>query len=380
MPIPFEPPNLPLAYQESNLDKFNKSLEILNAYAEQRRNRNFQQQQLMSLDAQRKAKEFEAIAPYIPEAQIPSAAKQYGINVQTEGSVPPIQSTGTVAGEIPQDSTSPFINHWNTTIGQEQMTPTRPTSKAGLEKYQKNLQMTKIEGEMAPKIPITKEALIASGESFDPMKQVIVEPPNKLEISNKENQQQDKLEGQAIQRVTNLRGDASMARTENQRDAAIQAYNTIKRVKEEGRLPSQIEYYDLLGQMWKARTGSSPTDQAIRDLDAKTLKGSLAKAYQYFSGKPAGITTSEILDNVQAFASDSGMQADKLHSGYMKSHLIKPTGLNNDRWQNILSTHRGLDFQEATGYKAKTPSTQTIYNDPAKEARYQEWKAKQASQ
>lgn len=159
----------------------------------------------------------------------------------------------------------------------------------------------------------------------------------------------DKLENQVINRIVGIRGDKSLARTEEQRDAAIQAYNTIGQIKSENRLPNQLEYYDILGQMWKARTGASPTDQAIRDLDASTLKGDLGKAYQYFSGNAAPRTTANVLDAIQSFAKQSGMQADKLHAGYMQSHLVKPKNMSQEDFSGIVQAHRGQTFSEATG-------------------------------
>src|SRR5258708_39415380 len=92
-----------------------------------------------------------------------------------------------------------------------------------------------------------------------------------------------------------------------------------------------------MGQVWKARTGASPSDQAIRDLDAKTFKGDLGKAVQYITGTPAGRTTGEVLDNIQNFVKATGWQSDKLHAGYMSSRLKKPTRLDDSRWQNIVN-------------------------------------------
>ena len=165
--------------------------------------------------------------------------------------------------------------------------------------------------------------------------------------SMKKNTEQDRIENQAINRLSSIRGDTSVARIESQRDASIQAYTLIDEIKAEGRLPSQIEYYDILGQLWKARTGAAPTDQAIRDLDAKTFKGNLAKAAQYITGKPMGITTKEVLENIQSFADKSGKQSDALHEGYMKTHLIKPSGLDEERWNNIKNNTRGLSYSDA---------------------------------
>lgn len=184
--------------------------------------------------------------------------------------------------------------------------------------------------------------------------------------NQKEQARQDRLEQQALQRFTSVRGDQSIARVESQRDAAISAYNTIAQIKKENRLPSQVEYYDILGQLWKARTGASPTDQSLRDLDAKTFKGDLAKAAQYITGKPAGITTEEILNNIQDFVKQSGLQADRLHEGYMTSRMQKPEGMSQDRWDIISKNERGTSFAKATGVGSNLES----FKSNAKKAGY----------
>lgn len=165
--------------------------------------------------------------------------------------------------------------------------------------------------------------------------------------NTKHDSDQDRLEHNAIQAVQSLRGDKSLADAESKRDAAITVHQTIQNLKEQKRMPSKLEYYDLLGQMWKARTGSAPTDQAIKDLDSTTFKGDLGKAITYISGQTAPATTEGVLNNIQSFAEDSGRMADRLHAGYMKTHLIKPSGLDDDRWAPIASTGRGISFDEA---------------------------------
>lgn len=165
--------------------------------------------------------------------------------------------------------------------------------------------------------------------------------------NTKHDSDQDRLEHNAIQSVQSLRGDKSLADAESKRDAAITVHQTIQNLKEQKRMPSKLEYYDLLGQMWKARTGTAPTDQAIKDLDSSTFKGDLGKAITYITGQTAPATTEGVLNNIQAFAEDSGRMADRLHAGYMKTHLIKPSGLDDDRWTPIASTGRGISFDEA---------------------------------
>lgn len=160
-------------------------------------------------------------------------------------------------------------------------------------------------------------------------------------------QQQDRIEQNAIARLSSIRGDSSMARIEQQRDAAIQAMDTIKNIKNGTLTNSGAVYNDLLGQLWRARTGSTPTDQVMQHLNDKTAKGDLAGAFTYITGSPAGKTTQEIMKNLENFVKTTGQKADKMHDAYMSTHLIKPTGLDDDRWQNIVKTHRGQSFAEA---------------------------------
>lgn len=171
-------------------------------------------------------------------------------------------------------------------------------------------------------------------------------------------QQQDKLENDAIQRITSVRGDSSLKQMESQRDASSMAYNTLSRIKSENRDPSKGEYFDTLAQLYKARTGVAPTDQMIQDLDTKTFQGDFKKMASYWTGKPMGNTTQDVLNNLIGFVQDSGTQADKMHDAYMQPHLIKPAGLEDARWQRIASTARGLSFAQATGQNNQNPILQ----------------------
>lgn len=213
-------------------------------------------------------------------------------------------------------------------------------------------------GEKLPLIDTMMKAQAAKDEKEMGLKQL--QSNKDISLGLREDQQQDKLEGQAMQRINTLRGDQSLARIENQRDAAISAYRTLQIAKDEKRMPSQAEYYDILGQLWKARTGATPSDAAIRDLDSKTFQGSLQKAGTYFTGKPMGNTTPAILDNLQQFVKHTGNLADEQHDAYMKPHMIKPTGLSDERWKPIVSTARGISFADGIKAKQNTESN----NDP----------------
>lgn len=173
----------------------------------------------------------------------------------------------------------------------------------------------------------------------------------------REDQQQDKLENQATQRLASLRGDQSLARIETQRDGAISAYRTLDQAEKEGRALSKAEYYDLLGQIWKARTGGIPGPTTMQDLDSKTFHGDINKAATYFTGKPMGATTPEVLANLKNFVKQSGDLADEQHSAYMAPHLVKPAHLKPELWDPISKTARGESFSDSIKGKQTQPSS-----------------------
>ncbi len=197
------------------------------------------------------------------------------------------------------------------------------------------------------KMPFT-DAFIKAQTAKD-MKELQLEylKNQKLALSqNQHNSEQDRLEAQAQQRILSLRGDQSLARTELQRDAATSAYTLLEQAKREGRKLTKPEYFDLLGQVWQARTGKSPTDQDIKNLDTQTFNGDINKMTSYWTGKPAGASTQEVYNNLQQFVAHTGQKADLDHEAYMAPHLIKPQGLDDNRWQPIVNTARGRSFAD----------------------------------
>mgnify|MGYP000703193582 CR=1 FL=1 len=113
----------------------------LNTYVQmkqQQQAQDIQKQQLASQDATRKATQFGAVAHYVPEDQIPQVAEQYGITIPTEN---------------PEGSS--IIDYWDSMQGGQSQAPSgmrptgRPTSKYGMEQYAKNLQIQKMERDLA---------------------------------------------------------------------------------------------------------------------------------------------------------------------------------------------------------------------------------------
>jgi len=169
-----------------------------------------------------------------------------------------------------------------------------------------------------------------------------------ISLGVKNDQHQDALEQQARANIISIRGDRALANTEIQRDAAISAYNRIDQIKKSGTQLNPIDYVDVLGQIYKARTGSSPTQIVLDEAMQKTTNGQLGKVYTYFTGKQAPATTPDIMNSLQEMSMHMGQQADRLHDGYMKSHLDMPTSLEAERANRIRNLARGISFSEAT--------------------------------
>lgn len=182
--------------------------------------------------------------------------------------------------------------------------------------------------------------------------------------TSKADNHQDTLENQAINRISSVRGDTAVARAELQRDAAGQAYDTISKAQHEGRPLSSLENRDLMSQLIQARKGSAPTVEDMKEADQRLAKGDVNQAITYFSGNPnlIGATTEKTLENIKQFVMSTGMKADSNHDGYMAPHLIKPTGLSQDRWEHIQAAHRGISFAD------QMKTSDTTYSKAAKKA------------
>src|SRR5665213_143702 len=129
---------------------------------------------------------------------------------------------------------------------------------------------------------------------------------------------------QGIARVAGVRGDASLARAEMQRDAAATAVNRIDEVRAAGQKLTPFDYTDILGQLYKARSGQAPGEQIMKDIRQPTGSASFNKAWTYLTGQQAPGTTASIANSLREAAASMGKQADEFHDGYMKTHLIKP--------------------------------------------------------
>jgi hypothetical protein len=165
---------------------------------------------------------------------------------------------------------------------------------------------------------------------------------------DKEQKRQDMLEKQFGDKLTTVRGDQSLQRVEKQRDAAGMAYDTIAKAQGENRPLSELEYADLVGQLWQARTGAAPTDKVMEELKQKTAKEGINRVITYVSGNPnlIGATTTDTMNNLKQFTQATGQKSDQQWNAYMAPRMNPPTGLDKDRVEHVSSQHRGLSFAD----------------------------------
>lgn len=169
--------------------------------------------------------------------------------------------------------------------------------------------------------------------------------------------EQDRLGNQAIQRIATLRGDKSLQDSETKRDAAITVYNRIAELKNKGQNAlNPIDYAEALAQIYRAQAGTGATNEVMNAIRQDTLAGKGNQWYTKITGNQAPATTASITDSLQERAKSLGQQADKFHMGYMAPHLIKPTNLDQNTWDQIANTARGTSFADATKQAASQSS------------------------
>lgn len=177
---------------------------------------------------------------------------------------------------------------------------------------------------------------------------------------DKELKRQDMLEKQYHDKLTSVRGDASLTRLEHQKDAAGMAYDTVAKSLAEKRPLSELEQTDVIAQLYQARVGKAPTDQDMKELNQKTAKRGFNYMASYLTGDPTlvGASTEKTMENLKQFIESSGLKADEQWESYMAPRMNPPTGLDKSRINHVSSQHRGLKFAEQkkvsdTSYQSK---------------------------
>lgn len=171
--------------------------------------------------------------------------------------------------------------------------------------------------------------------------------------SSSDKKEQERLYRDAVAHISSLRGDPSLKATEVQRDAAISAYNRLNQISDAGKTPNPVDYVDIVGQIYKARTGTAPTDIVLKHALQETIQGKWGESLTFLTGTQQSATTNNIADSLKEMVLHMGQQADELHAGYWASHgegVFDPN-LSPERAARLAKITHGKSFAEATNYQ-----------------------------
>lgn len=167
--------------------------------------------------------------------------------------------------------------------------------------------------------------------------------------------EQDTYWRDAVRGLQSIRGDTALKDIETQRNAATQAYNRLKDIELTGKAPNPIDYVDILGQVYKARTGTAPTQEVLKEAKQVTGQAQFGKYWTYFSGQQMPGTSKDIASSLKDMVSHMGLQADELHDGYMQVHgsqVFNPN-MSEENVKKLSKLSRGKSFADSTGIKAE---------------------------
>lgn len=190
---------------------------------------------------------------------------------------------------------------------------------------------------------------------------VFKEPPGASPADKKE---QDAYWRDAVSGLRGIRGDSAMKDIETQRNSAITAYNRLQDIEYSGKAPNPIDYVDILGQIYKARTGQAPGEVVLKDAKQATSTGQLNKFWTYATGQQMPATTKDIASSLKDMVAHMGLQADQLHEGYMQVHgseVFNPN-MSEENKAKLSKLSRGKSFTDATSVKPEDydPHVQAI--------------------
>lgn len=365
MALQFQPPpeDLINAYlnRKSPLQDMNDSVgQALQLYAqskEKEKKDELQKQQLVSQDSANKVAKFKALADYADPDQIPALAKQYGMDFPS--SVPPTPSSGTVAGMTPVEmqnqqsipSEHPDINPVNNTVspliqahaqatGWNPLDHPMPTSKAGLAKYKTSLETQKLQNDLqkpakGPLQTVTHEQALKAG-TFDPTKQILVEPPApRLDLSTKQDQF-DQKEWDKIVKDSNpntARGSNPLGAATLIMDKANTAIQTLSKP-----VVTYQEASNAMSDIASIYQRGSPTQFGMQHQEYSTLYGKAQAALQSLTGKPTNALPNGIkqrlLDDVNGLKTLNGKVINR-NLDYMEKAQPRIINKYKDEWTGI---------------------------------------------
>lgn len=188
-----------------------------------------------------------------------------------------------------------------------------------------------------------------------------IQAQKELSMSMQQGNERDRMWNQAVQTINSVRGDKPLVDSETARNGAISAYNLINQIQSEGRAPNQTEYYDLLGQIWKARNSSAVTNEELQHMDPQTYQSKLGPFATFFTGDPKAIATPAVTTALKNLVIQSGITADQIHDSYMQNRGVNAAAtrmqqLYPEDAARLSKMARGLSFADAVKASNANPT------------------------
>lgn len=149
--------------------------------------------------------------------------------------------------------------------------------------------------------------------------------------------------------ITSSRGDPALGDISKQQTAIGLGYRTLADVRAGKMTLTPAIWTDVMGQLWKGRTGGVPPEQVMKHLE----QGNVVEAFRDTLNKLSGYELKQdvqpkvVIDNMLDFLDNSGKDVDERFQGLMASHLVKDDALPDDKYKELVDAVNKRTF---TGY------------------------------
>lgn len=146
--------------------------------------------------------------------------------------------------------------------------------------------------------------------------------------------------------IMSSRGDPALGDISKQQTAIGMGYRTLVDVRAGKMTLTPAVWTDVMGQLWKGRTGGVPPEQVMKHLE----QGNVVEAFRDTLNKLSGyelkqdVQPNVVIDNMLDFLDNSGKDVDERYQGLMASHLVKDDALPDDKYKELVDAVNKRSF------------------------------------